>query len=951
MRAKKILIPLSISLAVSIPVITAIVIAAKPDNPTPSSTYSMSYKINKKMADNFSLEEKNKFAQNQKYIDFLKSQVNSVINEYKKLNKSFKDLELDFIYLLKNPGSGQVNFFNELNKALMDINPALKFKMLQRNNITQQQGAINKNVDMVTFYWTPDYNDVGTWMTYMFSEFQIANLWPAIVAIYNQNSIPTDSPYFGPWIDSLKNELKNNFILDSNKNKHYLIDSSTNKALTMEEIYNLASNDSKLSVNSMLSIIGNAISAWTNNPENKMFPNSVSLLPENDSPWYENYTGGLSSSNNKDIKTPLSSFLDYLNSFNPNIPFVQDGPNSQTISLVKNGAHVPNNPETSYNARDWYYEDGVYLNGAKFIDWTKANPFESTTTPFNPCFTRLSNSNYMSSIFSPLFSWSSYGDFYTENDQSISKINANLVAVGSNDSVKDIQDKIEQFKTNPSDNMVVEIPIRPLVWVNSSGNSHYSGDKISNYTSTDKYESGEYYLSPADYRAGFQAYLNSIKVGLNHNDYFIELGSIDIEKTIADSANFERNLSTSDNKVFRLHLTNPIQLSAFNIIDILSMQYFTALPAFEPTVRNIIDPEKFKSITGINLNPTGDEKIKPIDPTASYMSNFYGCGDHRDAWKNLWSTSAYYISNVNDQTYTYKLNPKYFEAFKDYSTPEYNSFKLETTFNDKIIKKFDTIEFKYAAKYNVQVAFEQFKTGEIQRSDIPPSEKANVLAPNSVLKPDLYLPKVLKVGQSDLVPYNLQVFETNNGVPKIIDKNGNEVNDFDYTKLTSDKYGNLVFPEGYMPKLKSKISNGYYDLIVKNFYTPIDAKDENGNLLPVLDRSSAIIRTAINDCINWFSLTSIVFPNETKTMQNSFMPYGVANLLLHDDSQPDSSRVQTKYWNLAAYKVGQEEYVNNIVSCEDFEKGIIRNTPGGIVEWTWLDYITQWKYKLEGKII
>jgi hypothetical protein len=116
-----------------------------------------------------------------------------------------------------------------------------------------------------------------------------------------------------------------------------------------------------------------------------------------------------------------------------------------------------------------------------------------------------------------------------------------------------------------------------------------------------------------------------------------------------------------------------------------------------------------------------------------------------------------------------------------------------------------------------------------------------------------------------------------------------------------DNFGNYLFPEGKEPQLKSNITRPYYDLIVKDFHTPF----ENGG-------KSATIRKAINDLINWSSLKSLVFPGISKSIQYSFLPFGVYDT--------GSLAEASKYWSLVANKT-------------NINTNTIFNSDIGSVEW------------------
>ena len=61
-------------------------------------------------------------------------------------------------------------------------------------------------------------------------------------------------------------------------------------------------------------------------------------------------------------------------------------------------------------------------------------------------------------------------------------------------------------------------------------------------------------------------------------------------------------------------------------------------------------------------------------------------------------------------------------------------------------------------------------------------------------------------------------------------------------------------------------------------------------------------------------------------MQNSFLPYGVFNT---NPNVKNGDDPRWRYWNLAAYKVGQEDVP-------------LGQRMGGITQWSWTQFIQQW---------
>lgn len=909
MRWKKLLISTIITVGVVAPLAAMIAIGSNSRPAQASSSYLMNF---------------NKNSKEYEYVENLKKQVAEVFTEYKKKHPNFNGLELEFITLNPTLTPGEVNFFSELNKSLMAINENLSFKIVTRNPVTLQQGYYQKNVDMTSFRWSPDYNGIGTWLTYMFSEYQIANMWPPLASIINKYS--TNETGMPEWVKDLREHLKNFSFTGSNG--EIPIVNNNNIAITYEEIWAEGAKirekdpNTKWTINIANSSIGNAVGAWAN----KNLSTSTGTLNNNPTAManglYKSFEGGFDLNASEKFKPSYpAEMLDYLTTFNTNIPYVQDGGNTINSILIRKGAHIPFNPNANPNFRDYYRQNDLFKSDI-FKQRIKSDPFVDTISPFNPTFTKSSTTTF-NTIYTPLFSWSTIGDYYSsENSNGGLNIKNDfkvlLTSLGTSMKVDDFNAEFEKLfnqdgTLKDENNSAVGLPIRPIPWVNSSGETTNNVN----------------YLSPQDFLAGFIGYYKSVITKFNKNHYFINLAQVDIEKTIKDPRNNVRNLSENGkHEPFYIHFKKK-ELGGQNIADILSMQYFNALPAFSDKVKNIIDDTKFNKLAVLDDNGV-------LDANKSKMTEFYGNGAGKDpnVWKSLWSASPYYVSDVNDTRYVFQKNEKFFKFFdgeiKKMAPNDQEDYKsyLETyQVNGKEVSKISTFQMTYGNDYKDQITYEQFKVGELDYTTIPTALKNEVY--KTSLKNNLYYAPTTKVNKSDLIPYNLQVFDTeNDGTPRFV---GHKNNISILPLLKSDKYGNVIYPEGYTPQQKSKISPGYTDLIVNNFYTPIDGTDDNGQLLPVIERSSAIIKTAINDCINWMSINSLIAQDITRSFQNSFFPFGVAKI----GGDADVLDPRWDYWNYAAYKIGKE----------NVELG---KRTGGLIEWTLPQLLESWERQAKG---
>lgn len=889
MRWKKIATFSAILSSAIIPAVALIATAAAPRQISGDPRYLMRFENN---------------LPKQEYINTLKKDVNKVLDIYQSKNSNFKELNFQIVNLNKTPTPNEIDFYNELNQVLKAIDPRLGITMLSRTPVTVADAFNNANDEMMTFYWSPDYNSVGTWTSYMFSDqFNISNMWLSLYPELISHKSETKT-----WQKSLYDTLNKGVDVSGNiinlLGPNGTLKNTDFGSNDIHEYYIQTAIKDEISVADIYTSLGNVIGEWIQ---------------------------GNSAIDKQVISSYGIQMVDWMNEFNPNIPFAEDGPQTKKMELVRNGFHVPKNPNGDLNYRDWYVDGNDQNKTYRF--WQKDDPFASSVTPYNPNFSQSPNSTWFQSTNTGLLSWSTNGDYSKETDVTPNTLSINKVNDGAENIVDDSNDH--------ANNTILDFEIRPIPWVDTNGK------QLNDATGKPAY------LSPQDFLAGLEAFQRSVECNLNTNGYFIPLASIDYDATVNDKANGARNESISDHKKFKIHFDAPISsvtkeskntLNYKEILDVLSKQYFLALPAFKETVQNIIDPNLFEKYAVLNGTT--------LDTKNSDMNKFYGCGDWTKGWQDWASVGPYYIDDVSRQKIIYERNDKYFDSFPS-ATGDYESFQIyDSSKNRSKIKK---IDMNYAGGYRDQVTFQGFASNELDQSKIPLAEMPTI---NAKYRDDIYAPEIPKINKSNILSYNTNIyFKDKNGVIK--DSNDKPmINSINKPTYTTDKYGNFVFPEGHSPERKDKVSKEYADLIVSNFYTPLSiSKNDNKSLDPSLNdkelmsQSSQIIRSAINDCINWYALTSNVFPNDNSSVQYSFMPYGVFDTYAGTTSIDVASDKQYKYWSIAAnYNQGSVDNLNpktgrNSTLSPTGDYPAIRN--GGIITWTYQEMIDSWKLQFK----
>ncbi|MGL4357769.1 MAG: hypothetical protein ACRCSY_03575 [Cetobacterium sp.] len=85
--------------------------------------------------------------------------------------------------------------------------------------------------------------------------------------------------------------------------------------------------------------------------------------------------------------------------------------------------------------------------------------------------------------------------------------------------------------------------------------------------------------------------------------------------------------------------------------------------------------------------------------------------------------------------------------------------------------KIKNVVMKYAGAYSQQVTYEQFKTGEIDKSDIP---SALISEAFNNFKTSFRTEGVSINSRSDLIPYNTNIYIVDDFLEPILDSKGNK---------------------------------------------------------------------------------------------------------------------------------------------------------------------------------
>lgn len=759
------------------------------------------------------------------------------------LDETIKDEKLIFKFYTLTQNSqytpSMLSWFLEFNKALNALDSRLGFELVPRTNQTVDSGFRNKNGEMISLFWSPDYHNIGTWIGIHFSPiYQTPNLWPSLWNYLNSgpgNTLPADSDVeYGPlgsvfmpsqWAASLKQHLQNSTypIIPVPGIPPESLYQSYDKLLELDKkVFYQNNNISKTGARSALS---NAINLWAD-------LNSV------------------------DTKTPLAAGLvNWMDHQSSALPWIANGPKTTVRNLSREGYKTPTNEYSGLNFRDWHYiKSEVSNNGDLFRWWKPEDPFATNRTPYNPSFNADSNSMFFQSTFNGLIDWKIIGDW--TYDESLSKWNppeSSLFMSGAS--------KIEFYNNdilNPYNIQRTKLPNNEIILNEQYKEALTTSNKIKFTIDSSKENAFPWLdytgkpvgtLKAQDYFWGLMGYLISTDIGINTNGYYLDLMSLDIQKTIDANPAFwtkdsEGNYIPKEN--IEDTITYVLSKPNINFLDILSKQFFQPIPIENDKVRAIFDIPSNESLF--------DDKGAFI-PNNLDFNTLYGAGEKISNFTSWWSTGPYYVSRVSEQDIQFKINPNYFKAI----TQNGSIRDLLNTFGTD--PKIKSIVMKYAGAYSPQVTYEQFKTGEIDKSEIP---SALISDAYKNFKKSFRTEGVSINSRSDLIPYNTNIYVTDSFMEPVLDSKGNKI-------------------------IKSLVSPQYEKAIVRDF----DLGKE-GN--------SWKIRNAINQSIDWYSLSSLALPDGSASFQQSLVPFG--NFRSSDD-QPLLTDIDgfingDTYWEIAA---------------------------------------------------
>lgn len=781
------------------------------------------------------------------------------------------DLKFDTLTKESQYTAAQNAWFLELTSALKWIDPRINFEKVPRSNASLERAHYNGDTIAKSFFWGPDYNNIGTWMGFSFSgQFSITNLYPSLVQ-YSEDYIKNLEPS-----DFIQKDFNGSIMTPDYQTKKWLPDLA--KYLSTFKIkqeyidfYNISDDKvpgipvlDALAPQQQIEPVTKYLYTWEElegidkaiqigaAKDGKIVPKLITR----DTVWNQiGYWSDLKTSEIAGEQYWLG-LLSWMNQQGTVIPWISvAGAKSNKTTLARAGLKPVLNPYANNNYRDWYFDDPVKDNAKNsYTHWSAGIPYESTMTPFNPNFSRSPNYMYFQSTWNGLIDYKTVGDWTTsEGAYKAPGVNFYLQGAKSID-LRTASGTL--LHTIGGKKPLIEDPDYNTWMISKEDLNHASDASIYEFQIPrlnpgtigmgaewfNKNKESQGVITAQDYFAGLLAFLLSSKWNYNTNGYYTSLINLDIEKTLKANSQFFSNKpkpgeSYSDMDIFKMRTPDSIEgpkkdtftivqsVPNVNTLDIMSKSYFQPLPSQNQKVKYIFENSaEFLENGSVNEQSPG------------FKSNVYGGYVNEDI-SEWFSSGPYILTNAGIQEMVFQKNDSFFERFplNFFGIPSESGSMLPKDLLPKTQLK--QIILKFGRGYSVQTTYEGFKANETDISEIP---QANLSDAFITMRDDVRSTGIDFVPRTDLISFNTEIYQVDQyGLP-MKDSNGNKIR-------------------------KPSISWEYEKAIVEDLY-----KGKNGN--------SYKLRQGILGLVDWYSLASLATPTDTPYYQNSIIPFGNAKI-------------------------------------------------------------------------
>ncbi|MDE5767299.1 MAG: hypothetical protein K2H56_02005 [Malacoplasma sp.] len=255
-------------------------------------------------------------------------------------------------------------------------------------------------------------------------------------------------------------------------------------------------------------------------------------------------------------------------------------------------------------------------------------------------------------------------------------------------------------------------------------------------------------LSSKDFERGLEAYTLGARIGYNRNSYFLDLIGLSNEslgKTVGyknndgsyvlpEDPNYDiSNFANKNDAVYTMYIDEEYPYA----LDLISKEYFGALPNTNEKVKNISLKSKKISVTNGKINDN-----------ATSWNDIFGSGGLQKFTENTWYAGAYYISAFTSTQIIFNLNHAYMDTVGR-NLLSYVDGKVLGTNNQNTDSRMEQVVINYGSG-TADTYFENFKVGQIDYlSSVPEAKRSEA---NS-LRGSIVPIKVVQTTQSNYIAY------------------------------------------------------------------------------------------------------------------------------------------------------------------------------------------------------
>ncbi|MCF0217763.1 MAG: hypothetical protein HUJ42_01820 [Malacoplasma sp.] len=460
-------------------------------------------------------------------------------------------------------------------------------------------------------------------------------------------------------------------------------------------------------------------------------------------------------------------------------------------------------------------------------------------------------------------------------------------------------------------------------------------------------------LSGKDFERVIEAYVLSSDLNYNRNGYFLDLLSLDFQKTAGD-----RKTITKDGESVHPDVTDPeydindyvnendnffslyIDGAYPYALSLLSKEFFNALPHTNPRVTTI------SMASGTPIKTTKDEKGNDtgvIDQAATDWTKIYGAGGLGVFNVDAWSAGSYYFSNFTSTVMELTTNKYYFDSIgKDLlAWNNYKNGDLPPADPNDNEKKIEKLVLFYGSG-TPDTYYEMFKSGQVDYAPVPTIRQNEAIQLYGSNPDVIYPTKVVQTTQSNYISYTPRPYIANleNNIVKItpndyISQNAaNFISDWNSEYSTTIRAAIAGLVNYYQLSLINLTSSGDFQLsgtpygVFPNYYEAVASDLFNGGL----PRSYTDYTDGSGNTLGEFKIPYYTYTNNSTDSANAIT---IKDLTINQQTFQDALKhygASTSSPLILSAKFGEGSFSTNYNSFLVALKQTIESLGGGLVQ-------------------